>query len=136
VADLIRAARDLRSGARLRVPPLAYHAPAKEARAENGSRVGRHYLRFVVDDRPGIIAALSAILARHGINIDAVIQEPGCDKHNLPFVITLEAAKESCVQAAIADMQPLAFLREPPLDLMMEEIAAGAGRAVTAASAD
>lgn len=126
VADLIRAARDLRSGARLRVPPLGYHAVecgvrSAEGGLENSGRVGRHYLRFVVEDRPGIIAALATILARHNINIDAVIQERGWDKHHLPFVITLEPAPDTSVQAALGEMQALDFLRELPLDLAMEE---------------
>ncbi len=128
VADLIRAARDLRSGARLRVPPLGYHAPGVLNSAIRNpqsaiARVGRHYLRFVVEDRPGIIAALATILARHSINIDAVIQERGWDKHHLPFVITLEPAPDTSVQAALGEMQALDFLREPPLDLAMEEFA-------------
>lgn len=137
VADLIRAARDLRSGARLRVPPLGYSnfgLQNAECGISNPDRLGRHYLRFVVEDRPGIIAALAAILARHGINIDAVIQERGWDKHHLPFVITLEPAPEASVQAALDEMQALDFLREPPLDLAVEEFAVGAGRS-TAASA-
>ena len=39
-----------------------------------------HYVRFTVADRPGIIASLAAVLAAHGINIDAVMQLPGHDK--------------------------------------------------------
>jgi homoserine dehydrogenase len=128
VSDMIRAARDLRSGARLRVPPLGYHAENHGPRVTDAvspapARVAAHYLRFVVDDRPGIIAALAAILARHGINIDAVIQERGWDKHRLPFVITLEPAAEADVQAALREMESLPFLREPPLDLPIEAFA-------------
>ena len=132
VADLIRAARDLRSGARHRVPPLGYQAPElvnavlNTASSVSGP-VGRHYLRFVVRDRPGIIAALAAVLARHSINIDAVIQERGWNKHHLPFVITLEPAPQASVRAALEEMQGLEFLCEPPLDLAMEEFASGSG---------
>ena len=38
----------------------------------------RHYLRFMVKDRPGIIASLAAILSACGINIDSVLQKPDC----------------------------------------------------------
>ena len=132
VADLIRAARDLRSGARLRVPPLGYQAENRGLRiADCGlgtpQEAVAHYLRFVVEDQPGIIAALAAILARHNINIDAVIQERGWDKHHLPFVITLEPAPEASIQAALREMQGLAFLREPPLDLPIEPFTTRAG---------
>ncbi|HKB98063.1 MAG TPA: homoserine dehydrogenase, partial [Terriglobales bacterium] len=40
----------------------------------------KHYLRFMVKDRPGIIASLATILSQCGINIDAVVQKPGCPK--------------------------------------------------------
>jgi glycine cleavage system regulatory protein len=50
------------------------------------------YLRFVVNDQPGIIAGLAAILSAHGLNIDAVLQKPGFEKASLPFVITLKLA--------------------------------------------
>lgn len=134
VADLIRAARDLRSGARLRVPPLGYQAGdcglrIADCGLSSPQRATAHYLRFVVEDRPGIIAALAAILARHNINIDAVIQERGWDKHHLPFVITLEPAPEASIQAALREMEGVAFLREPPLDLPIEPFAARAGLA-------
>ena len=139
VADLIRAARDLRSGARRRVPPLGYQTPklvpsALDAASSASGPVGRHYLRFVVRDRPGIIAALAAVLARHSINIDAVIQERGWDKHHLPFVITLEPVPQASVRAALEEMQGLEFLCEPPLDLAMEEFASGSGGAASGAA--
>ncbi len=80
-------------------------------------RRSAQYLRFVVRDRPGIIATLADRLATHGLNIDAVLQEPGCDKEALPFVITLEACRQSDVAAALAEIAPLDFLVQPPVSL-------------------
>ena len=136
VADLIRAARELRSGAQRRVPPFGYQAaelvPSALDTAPSGlGPVERHYLRFVVRDRPGIIAALADILARHSINIDAVIQERGWGKDHLPFVITLEPAPQASVRAALEEMQGLEFMCEAPLDLVMEEFAGGSGWAAS-----
>jgi homoserine dehydrogenase len=74
-----------------------------------------HYLRFVVKDSSGIIAALAGVLARHHINIDAVFQRPGHDKAALPFVITLESCKTSKVEAALKEMRQFAFLAQAPL---------------------
>jgi homoserine dehydrogenase len=132
VADLIRVARDLRCGARLRLPPLGFNAPVQPCRSANGSRLARRYLRFIVRDRPGIIAELASVLARHSVNIDAIIQASGCDKQRLPFVITLEAASEAVVRAALEEMKGFSFLREPPLELAIEEFAAPTGRACAA----
>ncbi len=81
----------------------------------------RHYLRFKVKDRPGIIASLSSILAGCHINIDSVLQKPGYSKSDLPFVISLEACKFSEVQNALREMEKLDFLTQPCLHLPVLE---------------
>ena len=77
----------------------------------------KHYLRFLVKDRPGIIASLATILSQCGINIDAVVQKPGCPKSHLPFLITLEESKASLVEQAFLQINSLDFLVQPCLHL-------------------
>jgi homoserine dehydrogenase len=77
----------------------------------------KHYLRFLVKDRPGIIASLATILAQCDINIDAVVQKPGCPKSHLPFLITLEECKASHVEEALKKINSLDFLVQPCLHL-------------------
>ena len=73
------------------------------------------YLRLVVKDSPGIIAGLAGILSKHDISIDAVFQKSGHDKAALPFVITLEATKNSRAEAALSEIKKSSFLIEAPL---------------------
>jgi len=75
------------------------------------------YLRFLVEDRPGIIAGLAAILSSHQLNIDAVLQNPGFDKNSLPFVITLEPCRDAQLQPALQEMSALPFALRPCLCL-------------------
>ena len=77
----------------------------------------KHYLRFLVKDRPGIIATLATILSECGINIDSVLQKPGCPKSHLPFLITLEECKASLVDQALQQINALDFLVQPCLHL-------------------
>jgi homoserine dehydrogenase len=78
-----------------------------------------YYLRFVVQDRPGIIASIASALAREAINLDALLQEPGYPKDNLPFVITVEACEESALATALKDITREDFHAEQPLALPM-----------------
>ena len=78
-----------------------------------------YYLRFVVRDRPGILAAIATSLARQGINLDAVLQEPGYPKDRLPFVITVEACEEAALGTAVREIAAADFHAEPPLALPM-----------------
>lgn len=81
--------------------------------------VSPHYIRFVVSDRPGIIAALADVFSRHGVNIDAVLQEPGCDKRALPFVVTLDACASTAVDRALLESASFDFHVRPPLWMPM-----------------
>jgi homoserine dehydrogenase len=73
------------------------------------------YVRFTVRDRPGIIAALATVFAEHGINIDAILQEPGFPEDARPFVISLDAAPATTVHAALARVAAFDFHVAPPL---------------------
>ena len=77
------------------------------------------YLRFFVKDQPGIVARLAAILAAHGLNIDALLQKPGHQKNSLPFVITLEPCRDSQLQPVLEEMRVLDFSLRDPLALPM-----------------
>jgi homoserine dehydrogenase len=78
-----------------------------------------YYLRFVVHDRPGILASIAASLAQQGINLDAVLQETGYPKDALPFVITVEPCQETALNQAIQEIEKADFHAEPPLALPM-----------------
>lgn len=78
-----------------------------------------YYLRFVVRDRPGIIAHIAAALARQGVNLDALLQEPGYPKDRLPFVITVEPCDEVALSAALTQITSAEWHAEPPLALPM-----------------
>ncbi len=74
-----------------------------------------HYVRFVVKDRPGIIAEIASSLSTRGINIDAVLQKNGYTKTALPFVITLEPCGASVLREALDDLSRAEFLVQPPV---------------------
>lgn len=120
VSDLMRLARDLRSGSLLRMSPYSFLEPRDGMPRDIGDQERPWYLRFRVKDQPGIIAALARILAEHDISIDAVLQLPDEDWRNLPFVITVERSREANVRAALARMGEFEFMAEAPLALPME----------------
>jgi homoserine dehydrogenase len=86
------------------------------------------YVRFTVADRPGIIAALATVFARHDINIDAILQEPGFPAGRRPFVVSLDPAPASAIERAIQEMSQCDFHGEPPVVLpVLSPAPAGAG---------
>jgi len=125
VSDIMSAARDLRHGSSLRAPAFGYWAPEEITRVGVEAGQTPYFLRFLVKDEVGIIARLANIIAEERINIDAVFEEPNQDADSLAFVISVKPTTETAVSAALARMEKLSFLREPPLVLPMENILAG-----------
>ncbi len=120
VSDLMRVAREIRSGSPERVSPFAHERLGEYQPVSVTLQKRAYYLRFRVDDRPGIIAALAGILAEKRIGLESVLQEPCETKHDLPFVITVEPTSEQSIRDAVEKMSSLDFLLEPPLALPME----------------
>ncbi|HKD79754.1 MAG TPA: homoserine dehydrogenase [Candidatus Angelobacter sp.] len=77
------------------------------------------FLRLTVNDQPGILARTAEVIAREGINIDSVVQEPHMAKDRLSFVITLEPTLETTVQRAVEAINRFEFMRAPVLLMPM-----------------
>lgn len=82
-----------------------------------GDFVAPHYVRFTVNDKPGIIAQVTAAYARYGINIEGVLQLPKFRKDRLPFVTTLEECPESVLDRALGEVAKSDYHVQPPLSL-------------------
>ncbi len=80
-----------------------------------------HYIRFMVKDRPGIVAAITTALANEQINIRAIVQKPGYPADALPFVVTVEPCKSSALQRALHSIRGMDCMLVEPLDLQMLE---------------
>jgi homoserine dehydrogenase len=91
-------------------------------RQVTGDFLAPHYLRFVVDDKPGIVFAISGALSKVGANIDSLLQRRGYPKHRLPFVITTEPCLTSTIERALASIARMDCMLERPLCLQMLEI--------------
>jgi homoserine dehydrogenase len=74
---------------------------------------GRFYLRFRVEDTPGVLAEIAGVLGRHAISIASVIQhetEEGGDGL-VPLVIMTHATTEGAVRKALETIDRLSFVR-------------------------
>ena len=116
LADIAEIAR---RGAPSTVPPFGTDEPRPCVTAGPADFAAPFYVRFVVDDRPGVLAALTSAFARAEVNVDAVLQVPWAEKRALPFVVTLEATEEERISRALAEIAELPFLTEAPLLLPM-----------------
>jgi len=69
---------------------------------------GKNYLRFLVEDRPGVLAEITGILGQHGISIASMLQEETeTEGSPVTLIIMTHAAREGDTQAAIAKIDAL-----------------------------
>jgi homoserine dehydrogenase len=121
LSDVVEIARAILAGG-TSTSPLGYKDWSAGKLAPLGDTTVGAYMRLVVRDHPGILARVCAILARHGINIDSVLQEPGHPKNRLPFVMTLEPTREDRVLRALSEIRRLPFLAAPPLTMPFADL--------------
>ncbi len=64
---------------------------------------GRFYLRMMVQDRPGVIARVGAVLADHGISIASVVQKEQTEDpaRSVPLVFITHETTVGAVGAAV-----------------------------------
>jgi homoserine dehydrogenase len=73
--------------------------------------LGRFYLRFNVDDRPGVMADIAGILGKHQISIASLIQHENEDEaSSVPLVIMTHCAPEGAIQNALKAISVLASI--------------------------
>ena len=99
----------------------ARRTPDAASASVTGEFALRHYVRFVVKDKPGIVAEIAGAMAAQGINIDSLFQRSGFGKDHLPFVVTTEPCVNSRLKLALSKIAGAGWMAEPPLDLQILE---------------
>ena len=74
----------------------------------------RAYLRFLVKDEPGVIAAVSETLAEAGVSIESFLQKPVEGAQGVPIVLTTHNVAESVLTAAVDRIASLAAVLDQP----------------------
>jgi len=125
IADLVDITRMATSDPENRVPHLAFQPGSMAdtpilplSEVESG-----YYLRLRVEDKPGVLADVTRILADQQISIDAMIQrEPGEGEDQTDIIMLTHVTKEKNVDAAIAKIESLPVVKRKVIRLRMEEL--------------
>ena len=83
-----------------------------------------YYLRFVVVDQPGVLAAIARILAAEQISISSVIQKGRSEvsSEGVPLVIMTHEAKERAMRHAIEQLNRLDVVKDRVQVIRVEEL--------------
>ena len=125
IADLVDVTRMATSDPLNRVPHLAFqpNAMADLKILPMDEVITSYYLRLRVQDKPGVLADITRILADEQISIDAVIQkEPGEGEDQTDLIMLTHQTREKRIKAAIAKIEALGVVAGKVTKLRLEEL--------------
>ena len=122
VADLIDTVVG-RTAITFRTLELWSQRPARVAPRDFGMAESRFYLRFDVDDHPGVLSEITGILGRHGISIASVIQHEPTDGAGraVPLVIMTHITRQGAADKAVAEIDQLKSVRGRSVRIRVHE---------------
>jgi len=122
VSDIIAGARNLLNGGTGRVPPASFQPQERRPLRMRPMEEIRslYYLRFMVTDRPGVLAQIAGELGRCGISISSMLQKGRREGQTVPIVIKTHTARERDVQTALSQINRMSFMSEPTTLIRIE----------------
>lgn len=111
VADLIDIARG-EYGPAFAMPVAAL---SEQSAADAGGRVGKAYLRFIVQDRPGVLAEIAAATRDANVSIESLIQRGKRPDGSAIVAIVTHAGPERAVAEALARLSDSPSLTGAPM---------------------
>jgi homoserine dehydrogenase len=125
IADLVDVTRMHTADPLNRVPHLAFQPNAiSDLKILSMDEVQTsYYLRLRVQDKPGVLADITRILADEQISIDAVIQkEPEEGEEQTDLIMLTHLTREKRINAAIVKIEALGVVAGKVTKLRLEEL--------------
>ncbi|RJP53486.1 MAG: homoserine dehydrogenase [Anaerolineaceae bacterium] len=125
IADLVDVTRMHTADPEHRVPHLAFQPDQLSDLAilPMDEVTTSYYLRLRVQDKPGVLADITRILADEQISIDAVIQkEPAEGEEQTDLILLTHQTREKRINAAIAKVEALPVVAGKVTKLRLEEL--------------
>jgi homoserine dehydrogenase len=110
VGDVIEIARNIISNSQDRVPASSFkNSEIKPIPLKDISAIeSEYFLRFDVQDKPGVLSKISGILGNHGISIESMIQRGRGEKGDaVSLVMMCHRSSEKNIQNALQEIEQL-----------------------------
>jgi homoserine dehydrogenase len=103
---------------------LPFIIPATSLRSRQSApmahHVGKYYVRLRVRDKAGVMAAVTAILAKHEVSIESLLQHGRAPGEAVSIVMTTHECQELTMRAALTEMGALESMLAAPNFIRIE----------------
>ena len=125
VADIVDVARMLDAPRSSCVPGLGFNADSITAlpvKPISEFEIA-FYLRFEVDDSPGVMSSLSAVFAQQNISIEGITQkEPKKNEDTVSVIFITQKTTEGRMDKALSELQKMDVVRQPAVKIRVEHL--------------
>ncbi|MCY3550855.1 MAG: homoserine dehydrogenase [Candidatus Poribacteria bacterium] len=122
VADIIDAAKSVQQGVSTPISRAWFAGSQAEVGICSIDDIEtRYYLRFVVADRPGVLAKIGTVLGNWQISIASVIQKDPHGMETVSLVMLTHKAREKNMKAALAEIYTLEDVKDEAQLIRIEE---------------
>ncbi|MBI3320281.1 MAG: homoserine dehydrogenase [Candidatus Omnitrophica bacterium] len=119
LSDIVDVARNITSGAVRRVPAFCPSQGTMRLRRMDEVET-RYYLRFLVIDKPGVLAHIAGVLGRCRISIASVHQKERRAARIVPLVMMTHEAREADVRKALGVIDRLGVVKSKTVAIRTE----------------
>ena len=122
VSDVIGIARNVLKGSVGRIPPASFQQDQRRLlRLRPMDEINSlYYLRFMVVDRPGVLAQIAGELGRFGISISSMLQQGRRVGQTVSIVMKTHMAKEREIQSALREINRMNCISAPATLIRVE----------------
>jgi homoserine dehydrogenase len=123
MADILQIARDRKSGGDARPHSLGYPVSfIKRARVKPmDDVVCEYYLRFMAEDKPGVLGKIASVLGSNGISMASVIQHGRGAGKTVPVIMRSHETRERNLTRALKEIKRRKLVESAPAFIRIEE---------------
>jgi homoserine dehydrogenase len=123
VSDIVQVAKNINLGNSYSSLPRLYEEGNLNSLIPMSEITTKYYLRFQVEDRPGVLAQIAGSLGRNNISIESVIQKGRqLEGGDVPVVIMTHEAREKDLLSALGEIDNFPVVKAKSVFIRIEEL--------------
>jgi homoserine dehydrogenase len=109
VSDLVTVVKNMKLG----VNGRGMVAPYKEKKLKSDDEIwAKYFVRFIVDDKSGVLSQITKIMAEHDVSLEQVIQQPYKQDNKAELIIVTHKSSKRSISTILKQLEGLEFIEE------------------------
>jgi homoserine dehydrogenase len=109
VSDLVTVVKNMKLG----VNGRGMVAPYKQKKLKNDEEIrAKYFVRFIVDDKSGVLSQITKIMADHDVSLEQIIQQPYNNSNKAELIIVTHSSSKKSINNILKQLQDLDYVDE------------------------